>query len=137
MGADLQSGKSFVFYYAESHQALANLFRRARRSTSPLIVGVNGACMAGGMDLIAMCDMAVASEGAAFGLPEVKVGVFPAQVLSVLQRLVPRRLLNELRLCGEPVSAQEALQAGLINHICMDLDGKLDGLLGRFLNKSP
>jgi len=93
--------------------------------------------MAGGMGLMAMCDMAVASEKAIFGLPEVKVGVFPAQVLAVLQNLVPRRVLNEMCLCGEPISAQEALAVGLINHVAADVDAKLDWLLARLLNKSP
>ncbi|MCP1845911.1 enoyl-CoA hydratase/carnithine racemase [Bradyrhizobium sp. USDA 4524] len=136
-GADLQTGKSFAFDYSEPYQGLADLFRCARRSTVPLIARVNGACMAGGMGLMAMCDMAVASEHAIFGLPEVKVGVFPAQVLSVLQCLVPRRVLNELCLCGEPLSARDALSAGLINHVSDDLDANLDWLLGRLLNKSP
>lgn len=136
-GADLQTGTSFAFDYSEPGQRLADLLRRARRSNVPLIARVNGACMAGGMGLMAMCDMAVASDRAVFGLPEVKVGVFPAQVLSVLQHLVPRRVLNELCLCGEPLSAQEALAAGLVNHVSADLDGKLDWLLGRLLDKSP
>jgi enoyl-CoA hydratase/carnithine racemase len=136
-GADLATGKSFSFDYAEPHQAIANLFRRARRATVPLIARVNGACMAGGMGLMAMCDMAVASENAVFGLPEVKVGVFPAQVLSVLQHQIPQRLLNELCLCGEPLTAREALEAGLVNHVSADLDGKLDWLLARLLDKSP
>ncbi|WP_432262296.1 enoyl-CoA hydratase/isomerase family protein [Cupriavidus sp. TMH.W2] len=136
-GADLQTGTSFAFDYSEPGQRLADLLRRARRSNVPLIARVNGACMAGGMGLMAMCDMAVASDRAVFGLPEVKVGVFPAQVLSVLQHLVPRRVLNELCLCGEPLSAQEALAAGLVNHVSADLDGKLEWLLGRLLDKSP
>jgi enoyl-CoA hydratase/carnithine racemase len=136
-GADLQSGKSFAFDYARPVQDLANLFRCARQSTVPLIARVNGACMAGGLGLMAMCDLAVASEHAIFGLPEVKVGVFPAQVLSVLQDLIPRRVLTELCLCGEPFSAREAQAAGLVNHVSDDLDAKLDWLLGRLLTKSP
>lgn len=136
-GADLATGKSFAFDYAQPYQGLAELLRTARHATVPLIARVNGACMAGGMGLMAMCDMAVASDKAIFGLPEVKVGVFPAQVLAVLQNLVPRRVLNELCLCGEPISAQDALQVGLINHVADDLDAKLDWLLARLLNKSP
>ncbi|WP_434034924.1 enoyl-CoA hydratase/isomerase family protein [Cupriavidus sp. a3] len=136
-GADLQTGKAFAFDYADPYLGLADLFRIARLSTVPLIGRVNGACMAGGMGLMAMCDMAVASEHAIFGLPEVKVGLFPAQVLSVLQSLVPRRVLNELCLCGEPISAAEALAAGLVNYVDTDLDGRLDWLLSRLLNKSP
>ncbi|MBP0644622.1 enoyl-CoA hydratase/isomerase family protein, partial [Mycobacterium tuberculosis] len=72
-GADLQTGQSFRFDYSQPYQALADLFRQARRRTVPLIARVNGACMAGGMGLLAMCDLAVASRSATFGLPEVKV----------------------------------------------------------------
>jgi enoyl-CoA hydratase/carnithine racemase len=111
----------------------------ARRSTVPLVARVNGACMAGGMGLLAMCDMAVASSSATFGLPEVKVGVFPAQVLAVLQHQLPRRLLNEMCLTGEPITAQRALDAGLVNQVAEPgaLDSTLDALLARLLDKSP
>ncbi len=86
---------------------------------------------------MAMCDLAVASEGAVFGLPEVNVGLFPAQVLSVLQHLLPRRRLTELCLCGEPISAREALAAGLVNYVSDDLDAELGRLLARMLNNRP
>lgn len=138
-GADLQTGQSFRFDYSQPHQALADLFRQARRCTVPLIARVNGACMAGGMGLLAMCDLAVASRSAMFGLPEVKVGVFPAQVLAVLQHQLPRRVLNELCLTGEPMSAERALAAGLVNEVAEPeaLDGAVDALLARLLDKSP
>jgi enoyl-CoA hydratase/carnithine racemase len=140
-GADLQE-PSFKFDYSEPHQWLADLLRQARRSTVPLIARVNGACMAGGMGLLAMCDMAVAVRSATFGLPEVKVGIFPAQVLSVLQHQLPRRVLTEMCITGEPLDAGQALAYGLINHLAdEDIDGsidvKLDWLLGRLLDKSP
>jgi len=138
-GADLRSGTSFNFDYSEPYQWLADLLRQARRATVPLIARINGACMAGGMGLLAMCDMAVASRSATFGLPEVKVGMFPAQVLSALQHQLPRRLLNELCLTGEAIDAQRALDGGLVNHLAdpRELDAKLDWLLGRLLDKSP
>jgi enoyl-CoA hydratase/carnithine racemase len=84
-----------------------------------------------------MCDLAVAASHAVFGLPEVKVGVFPAQVLSVLQHLIPRRLLVEMCLSGEPISSAQALQHGLVNYVDEDLDGRLQWLLDRLLDKSP
>jgi enoyl-CoA hydratase/carnithine racemase len=136
-GADLQSGSSFKFDYAEPYQGFANLFRQARQSTVPLIARVNGACMAGGMGIMAMCDMAVASSSAVFGLPEVKVGLFPAQVLSVLGGLLPRRVLAEMCITGEPITAAQALEHGLINRVSDDVDEGVDGLLGRMLDKSP
>jgi len=136
-GADLQAAQAFTTDYSEPYASFALLLRRAKASNLPLIARVNGACMAGGMGLLAMCDMAVASSHAVFGLPEVKVGVFPAQVLSVLQHLVPRRKLAELCLTGEPLTAAQALEYGLVNYVDDDLDGKLDWLLQRLLDKSP
>ncbi|MEO6973527.1 MAG: enoyl-CoA hydratase/isomerase family protein [Rhodoferax sp.] len=136
-GADLQSGQSFKFDYSEPHVGFANLFRQAKQSVVPLIARVNGACMAGGMGVMGMCDMAVASRNAIFGLPEVKVGLFPAQVLSVLGHLIPRRVLAEMCLTGEPLSAAQALEYSLINCVSDDLDGKLQWLLERLLDKSP
>ena len=136
-GADLQTGQSFKFDYSEPSQSIANLFRASRQLNVPLIARVNGACMAGGMGLMAMCDMVVAAPHAIFGLPEVKVGLFPAQVLSVLQGLIGPRALSELCITGEPISAQEALQMGLINRVSDDLDAGVQALLDRFLDKSP
>lgn len=136
-GADLQAAKAFTSDYSEPYAHLAQLLRRAKAGTVPLIARVNGACMAGGMGLLAMCDLAVASSHAVFGLPEVKVGVFPAQVLSVLQHLVPRRKLVEMCLTGEPLTAAQALDYGLVNYVDDDVDAKLDWLVQRLLDKSP
>lgn len=136
-GADLATGKSFQFDYAEPQQGFANLLRAAHAVHVPLIARVNGACMAGGMGLLAMCDLAVAAPHARFGLPEVKVGVFPAQVLTVLQGLIGRRALAELCITGEPIAARQALAIGLVNEVSEDLDGAIDRLLARIVDKSP
>ena len=136
-GADLQSANAFTTDYSEPHGHLARLLRVARASCIPLIARVNGACMAGGMGLMSMCDMAVASSHAIFGLPEVKVGVFPAQVLSVLQHLIPRRLLNEMCLTGEPLTSSQALACQLVNYVDDDVDVRLQWLLERLFDKSP
>ncbi len=136
-GADLQSAKAFTTDYTEPHGHLAQLLRVARASYVPLIARVNGACMAGGMGLMSMCDMAVAAEHAIFGLPEVKVGLWAAQVQTVLRPLLPRRILTEMCLTGEPITAAQALEYGLVNHVAQDLDAKLQWLLDRMLDKSP
>jgi enoyl-CoA hydratase/carnithine racemase len=138
-GADLATGKAFKFDYSVPRAAFANLLRAAHKSTVPLIARVNGTCMAGGMGLLSMCDMAVAADHALFGLPEVKVGVFPMQVLSVLQRIIPSRILYEMCLTGEPIPAQEAKAIGLVNYVVpgAELDAKVDFLLGRLLDKAP
>lgn len=136
-GADLQSGQSFQMDHSRPSAPFANLLRTARAGHLPLVARVNGACMAGGMALLAMCDLAVAARHAVFGLPEVKVGLFPAQVLSVLQHLIPRRRLAELCLTGEAMDSAEALALGLVNYVDDDLDTRLDWLLARLLDKSP
>ncbi|MDT7514005.1 enoyl-CoA hydratase/isomerase family protein [Rhodoferax mekongensis] len=136
-GADLQASKVFTGNFSEPHAHLAQLLRAARASHIPLIARVNGFCLAGGMGLLSMCDMAVASTHATFGLPEVKVGVFPAQVLTVLQHLIPRRVLTEMCITGEPITSTQALTYGLVNHVADDVDEKLQWLLDRLLDKSP
>ena len=140
-GADLQSAKAFTTDYSEPLGHLAQLLRVVNASCVPLIARVNGACMAGGMGLLSMCDMAVAARHAVFGLPEVKVGVFPAQVLSVLQHLIPKRVLAEMCLTGEPISALQALEFNLVNYVQTedeaDVDVRLNWLLDRLLDKAP
>jgi enoyl-CoA hydratase/carnithine racemase len=136
-GADLQANQAFTTDYSEPYGHLAQLLRRAKASNVPLIARVNGACLAGGMGLLAMCDMAVAASHATFGLPEVKVGVFPAQVLSVLQRLIPPRRLAEMCITGEPITSAQALEWGLVNYVDDDIDARLNWLLARLVDKSP
>ena len=136
-GGDLQSANPFQIDHSQPYAGAAQLFRKAKQLTVPMIARVNGVCLAGGMGLLAMCDLAVAARTARFGLPEVKVGVFPAQVLSVLQNLVPRRALAEMCLLGEPISAEIALAIGLVNAVADDLDGELDQMLARLRQRSP
>jgi enoyl-CoA hydratase/carnithine racemase len=136
-GADLQADQAFTTDYSEPQGHVARVLRAAKASNVPLIARVNGACMAGGMGLLSMCDLAVAARHAVFGLPEVKVGVFPAQVLSVMQHLIPRRKLAEMCLTGEPISATEALALDLVNYVDDDVDARLQWLLDRLLDKSP
>lgn len=138
-GADLQPGKGFAFDYSQPNVEYADLLRLASGSTVPSIARVNGVCMAGGMGLLGMVDMAVAPDDVVFGLPEVKVGVFPMQVLSLLQRLVPQRVLREWCFTGEPFPADEARAHGLVNHVVPRdaLDAKVDWLIGRLTDKSP
>src|SRR5436309_10550033 len=74
-GADLQnSGAAFSFDFSRPNVDYADLLRLSQNATKPAIARINGVCMAGGMGLLCMTDMAVAAENAIFGLPEVKVG---------------------------------------------------------------
>jgi methylglutaconyl-CoA hydratase len=139
-GADLvNKDGAFAFDFAKPNVDYADLLRLSQNATKPAIARVNGVCMAGGMGLLCMTDMAVAVDNAIFGLPEVKVGVFPMQVMSLLQSIAPRRLINEWALTGEPFDARTAQAAGLLNHIvpAAELDAKIDWLIGRIVDKSP
>ncbi len=138
-GGDLQPGAGFAFDLARPNIDYADLLREASNATLPSIARVNGTCMAGGMGLLCMTDFAIAAEHVLFGLPEVKIGLFPMQVLSLLKDIVPKRVLREWTISGEPFPAQEALQAGLLNHIVPadKLDERVNWLLARITDKSP
>src|SRR5213596_3747715 len=139
-GADLvNTGAAFAFDFAKPNVDYADLLRLAQNATKPSIARVNGVCMAGGMGLLCMTDMAVAADHVMFGLPEVKVGVFPMQVMSLLQSIAPRRLVNEWALTGEPFDAATAQATGLLNYVvpAAELDAKVEWLIGRIVDKSP
>lgn len=115
-GADLASGaKVFGAKYNEPTTDFGRLARAVARSRLPLIGRVNGACVAGGMSLLGLCDIAIASENAKFGLPETGVGVFPLQVYVHYRHLMAPRHFAELAFTGEYIDAHRAWQIGLVN----------------------
>src|ERR1700744_551049 len=135
-GADLQNtGAAFAADFSKPNVPYADLLRLSQNATKPAIARVAGVCMAGGMGLLCMTDMAVAADHVIFGLPEVKVGVFPMQVLALLQAIAPPRLINEWALTGEPFDARAAQEAGLLNYAvpAEELDAKWDGLINRIV----
>lgn len=139
-GADLSaSSGTFQFDASQASLPFARLLKKAKELTLPLIARINGHCVAGGMGLLAMSDMAVAADHAKFGLPEVRVGVGPMIVTSVLQPLIPPRKLSEMSLTGELITASEALEMNLVNYTAPteQLDEKVNWLLGRIVDKSP
>lgn len=138
-GADLKPGQNFAFDHARPTTAYADLARRARSAQVPSIARVNGACMAGGMGLLGMVDLAVAASSAVFGLPEVRIGLFPMQACALLQDLVPRRVLREWSLCGDRFDAAAALRAGLVNAVVAPeaLDAAVESFVERLTAGSP
>jgi enoyl-CoA hydratase len=87
--------------------------------TRPWIAAVNGVAVAGGFEIALACDMIVAVESAAFGLPEVKRGlVAAAGGLFRLPRALPRQLANELIATGGTIDAQRAHAFGIVNRVC-------------------
>jgi enoyl-CoA hydratase/carnithine racemase len=82
-----------------------------------VIAQVHGVATAAGCQLVATCDLAVADETARFGTPGVKIGLFCTTPMIALTRAVGRKLAMEMLMTGRLISAQEALQGGLINKI--------------------
>jgi enoyl-CoA hydratase/carnithine racemase len=139
-GADLSDGTAnFRDESDEPTTQFGRLLRVVRTARVPLIARVNGACVAGGMALMAMCDLAIAAEHARFGLPEVKVGVFPMQVLVLLRGILQARHINELCLTGALIDAARAAEIGLVNELspAAELDARIDALVAKLHDASP
>jgi cyclohexa-1,5-dienecarbonyl-CoA hydratase len=83
----------------------------------PSIAVVNGSALGGGCELALYCDMVIATEKAKFGQPEIQVGVFPPIAALVFPRMMGRKKALELILSGDIISAQEALNLGMVNKI--------------------
>src|SRR5205823_2141409 len=105
----------------------------------PLVACVNGAVMAGGLGLLAACDIAIAVDDASFGAPEVDVGLFPFMAMAPLSRVIGRRAALELAFTARRIDAQEALRIGLVNRVVPrdGLAGATQALLDTLAEKSP
>lgn len=138
-GADLTRGTQAFRDEEESTTDFGRMARIVQNLDIPLIARVNGACVAGGMGLMGMCDLAVASENARFGLPEVKVGLFPMQVLVYLRAILGSRAVAELCLTGDLIDARRALEMGLVNRVApvADLDAEVERLVKAICATSP
>jgi enoyl-CoA hydratase/carnithine racemase len=139
-GADLSAGTAtFTLGLDEPMTDFGRLARFTRDLGIPLIARVNGDCVAGGMGLMALCDLAVVADHARFGLPEARVGVFPMQVLVYLRSMIGARHVNELCLTGELISAARAAEIGIANYVVPyeKLDDRVDALVARLAEMSP
>lgn len=117
----------------------ADLILAMVRSEKPIIARVHGPAMGGGLGLVAASTLAVASDDAVLGTPEVDVGLFPMMIMAVLSRLVPRRRLLEMMLTGERLKARDALELGILNRVVppSELDAAVQSLTREIGSKSP
>lgn len=114
------------------------IIRRVRRK--PLIAAVEGAALGGGLEIVLACDLVVASRTARFGLPEVSIGVIPTcAALFRAPNALPLNLARELILTGDPISAERAHAAGLVNHLTEPGEAlpRALALAGRIVRNAP
>ena len=105
----------------------------------PTLCAARGHVLAGALGIALACDLLVAGESATFGTPEINIGTFPFMIMALIYRNVPRKKANELLLLGERWSAQQALEAGIVNRVVPDaeLDAAVAEWSGKLASKSP
>ncbi len=120
-------------------ERFVGLFRLIGDLGKPTICAARGHVLAGALGIALACDLIVASEGASFGTPEINIGAFPFMIMAIIYRNVPRKKANELLLLGERWSAQQALEAGIVNRVVPDaeLDATVQDWAGKLAGKSP
>ncbi|MDN4594687.1 enoyl-CoA hydratase [Polycladomyces subterraneus] len=104
-------------FYRRLFDVCTELMETIQSIPQPVIAQVHGMATAAGCQLVATCDLAVASEEARFATPGVKIGLFCSTPMVALSRAVGRKKAMEMLLTGEPISAREALEVGLINRV--------------------
>lgn len=98
------------------------IFRALEQVAKPTIAVVDGAALGGGCELVAGCDIVIATERARFGQPEIKLGVFPPVAAVLLPRIIGDKRARELILTGELIDAAEALRLGLVSRLVPSAD---------------
>jgi enoyl-CoA hydratase/carnithine racemase len=106
----------------------------------PVIAQINGLATAAGAQLVATCDLALATKHSTFATPGVKIGLFcTTPGVAIVRKVTPQRKALEMLLTGDSITAQEALQYGLVNKVVEDeieLEKETDALAQKLINSS-
>jgi methylglutaconyl-CoA hydratase len=138
-GADLNWMKRMAGYGYEDNlkdaNALAEMLKTLDRMSKPTVARVHGPAYAGGVGLVAACDIAIGSQDAEFCLTEVKLGLSPATISPYVVRAMGERLARRYFLTGEVIDAGEAYRLRLLSDVCIpdELDGTVNALLGHLV----
>ncbi|MFZ2207416.1 MAG: enoyl-CoA hydratase/isomerase family protein [Porticoccaceae bacterium] len=121
-GADI-SGFEFTTRYArEFIDKVLDVLALPENIGKPVIAAVNGFAYGGGFEIAIACDFIIASERARFAVPEIQLGLLPGFAIVRLAELVGRQRAKYLSMLGEPVSAQEAKEMGLVLEVVPHAD---------------
>jgi len=138
-GADLNWMKRMAGYGYEDNlkdaNALATMLKTLDRMSKPTVARVHGPAYAGGVGLVAACDIAIGSQDAEFCLTEVKLGLSPATISPYVVRAMGERLARRYFLTGEVIDAGEAYRLRLLSDVCPpeELDGAVNAILGHLV----
>jgi methylglutaconyl-CoA hydratase len=123
-GMDLASlhgtAEAGVLDHLDTARRLAEVFLAIRKHPRPVVAAVRGRALGGGCGIATASDLILAAESAAFGYPEVKVGLVAAMVMAILRRSVSDKRAFELLATGEAIGAKEAAAIGMINRVFPD-----------------
>jgi methylglutaconyl-CoA hydratase len=142
-GADLNWMKKMAGYSHDENRAdamqLANMLRAIYLCPKPVVAKVQGDCYAGGMGLVAACDIAVAVEDAHFCLSEVKLGLIPATISPYVIKAMGENAARRYFLTAERFNAREALRIGFVHEVATAaaLDGQVDIIAKALMANSP
>ena len=142
-GADLNWMKKMAGYShsenSEDAGKLADMLRTIYECPTPVVAKVQGDCYAGGMGLVAACDIAVASNGASFCLSEVKLGLIPATISPYVIKSMGENAARRYFLTAEKFTAQEAHRIGFVHDIvgADALDAHVDSIVQSLVTSSP
>jgi methylglutaconyl-CoA hydratase len=119
--------------------ALAEMLRVLSALSKPTIARVHGAALAGGLGLVAACDIAVAAPTASFGTTEVRIGLIPATISPYVINAIGARAARRFFLTAERFDAEEARRLGLIHLVCPSesLDDRIAELAAALLAGGP
>jgi cyclohexa-1,5-dienecarbonyl-CoA hydratase len=109
-----EHAEATIFQMLDSFHAI---FRTLEQLSRPTIAVIDGAALGGGCELVAACDIVIASERARFGQPEIKLGLFPPVAAVLLPQVIGDKRARELILTGELIEAAEAMRVGLVNYV--------------------
>ncbi|MDA7424593.1 enoyl-CoA hydratase [Thalassococcus lentus] len=115
MQAGRQAEDGGKAYFADLFTRCASVMTGLTRLPQPVIAQVHGIATAAGCQMVASCDMAVAAEGTKFGVNGVNIGLFCSTPMVALSRNIPRKRAFEMLTTGQFMSAEEAVERGLIN----------------------
>jgi enoyl-CoA hydratase/carnithine racemase len=104
-------------YFAGIMTACSTMMQAIVHLPKPVVAAVQGIATAAGCQLVASCDLAIASEAASFATPGVDIGLFCSTPMVALSRNAPRKQAMEMLLTGEPISAATASNIGLVNRV--------------------